>query len=370
MFIFLCAIFSLNIYKLEIKTRNYIIFDHKTSSVLSYGFIRDFLPVESQEKNINCFSFENEDLSELFIYNVVGDDNRLIENRIYIVQNDKRITQNIFNISVNENCEIVELNPKFSIGKYDDNIQKIEVKNIKNYSKCIWDNFIQEIINNNRFLVINSIERILNEHIDHLKFFLNNYPLLYFYNSFEKIQTIFSIILEKIKDRNFVKFETICNSLKYFCENESENIIMQRFYSLKGQEITEESKDFFLSCLLTDIFNILKYFTSYNKYKFKIFNFIELKNSLYGEFWIGCEINLDYKTVKRNCQNKPFIFLYDVNNNKIKKFIVIGCDKNFFIMLHKIWCLNNHLEMFKIIIHTNTKIYESQYLEIKKNVYD
>ncbi|EQB61802.1 hypothetical protein NAPIS_ORF00625 [Vairimorpha apis BRL 01] len=197
-----------------------------------------------------------------------------------------------------------------------------------------------------------------------------NYPLIYLYNSIEKIHNIFSILLDIIKNDTVVRFDTLNESLKIFCENENENMIMQRYHLLKGQEINAKSKDFFLSCLLTDIFNILNFFINNNSFIFTIFNFIEFKNILYGEFYIVSEINLDYDKVKRDNNNKTAIYLYDVDNNEINKFITIYCKNKILIILSKIWCLNNNLNSFKIIIHTYKEIYESKYLDIRKNIYD
>lgn len=361
-------ILTLNIYNLEIKTKNYIIFNYKTSSVFSYGFIQNLLPIE--HKRSNFFSFENDDLSELFFYNIALDDNKIIENRIYMIENNKNITLNDFKISVNENYEIFEINPKFSIGKSYDNLQKIEVKNIENYSKFIWDEFLQNIINNNKLVIITNIEKILNESVRSLELMFIKYPLLYFYNSIEKIKGVFLILLNIITSTENVKLNEVYNSLKFFCENENGNMIMQRYHLIKGQEISNESRIFFFSCLLTDIYNIYKYFNTEDKYIFKIFNIIECKNLLYGEFWIGCEINLEYKEVKIDCENQPIIFIYDNNNNEFKEYITVNCNDKFFVMLNKVKCLNNSSHIFKIIIHTHTKIYETQYLDLKQNIYD
>ncbi|EQB59683.1 hypothetical protein NAPIS_ORF02757 [Vairimorpha apis BRL 01] len=368
MLLFIRFIISLNIYDLEIKTKNYIIFDYRSSSVCSYAYVRNFLPSESKNKNCNFFSYENEDLSEFFFYNITLDENILVENRIYIIENNKIITLNNFTISINENCEIIDVNPKFSLGIYDDNLQKIDVENIKSYSRFVWDNFLKDIINNNRKLLYFKIEIILNESINSLKFKLIDYPLLFFYNSMEKIQDVFSALLDIIKNDNCVEFSTIYDSFNKFCENENENMLMQRFHTIKGHEIINESKDFFLSCLLTDILNIVKFIKNNNQYIFKIFNFIEFKNILYGESYIACEVNIDYKKIKRDSSNNPSVYLYDTFKNEVKNYFYINCNNKFIIMLNKIWCLNNNLDKFKIIIHTDAKIYESQYLDIKNEL--
>ncbi|EQB61801.1 hypothetical protein NAPIS_ORF00624 [Vairimorpha apis BRL 01] len=159
MFLFINTVTLLNIYNLEVQTKNFTIIDCKTSSVFSYGFVRDFLPSEYKNKEKNLFKFENDDLSELFFYKIASDYLKLNENRIYMIESDKAITMCDFTISINENCKIIDINPKFSFGKVDDNYQKIEIKNIDNYSKFIWDYFLQNTINNNKTILIYNIKK-------------------------------------------------------------------------------------------------------------------------------------------------------------------------------------------------------------------
>ena len=312
MFLFLITVLSYNIYKLNLKAKNYIIFDYETSSVLSYDFLKDVLSNNLEHRNL--FFYKNENLSELYFYKFFNNTNTSKENRVYIIEKDKNFTLNNFLIPINRYCELNEIIPKFLLEKSNENIP------------------------------------IINE---------------------EKIKNVFEIILNASKYSTTVEFNTIYNSLKNLVENYNDNYIMQRYHSIKGQDITEESKDFCFSCLLTDISNILGYFNNPNQYCFEICNIVEYQtNFIFGQFFVGVTVDLNINIVKHDYTNKPYIFIYDNNNVKIDKFITIDYDDKFTIFFNKLFCLQNDINRIKVIIHTINKIYESNNIDLKKNIYD
>ncbi|EQB60715.1 hypothetical protein NAPIS_ORF01714 [Vairimorpha apis BRL 01] len=369
MFLFLITVLSYNIYKLNLKAKNYIIFDYETSSVLSYDFLKDVLSNNLEHRNL--FFYKNENSSELYFYKFFNNTNTSKENRVYIIEKDKNFTLNNFLIPINRYCELNEIIPKFLLEKSNENIPIIKVENYVNFSKVIWNNILNDQININKTNTINIIYNILNETVASLTLLFKNYPLLFFKNNEEKIKNVFEIILNASKYSTTVEFNTIYNSLKNLVENYNDNYIMQRYHSIKGQDITEESKDFCFSCLLTDISNILGYFNNPNQYCFEICNIVEYQtNFIFGQFFVGVTVDLNINIVKHDYTNKPYIFIYDNNNVKIDKFITIDYDDKFTIFFNKLFCLQNDINRIKVIIHTINKIYESNNIDLKKNIYD
>lgn len=367
MLLFANIVFLLNIHNLDVKVKHYDIFEFRTSSVFSYGFVREFLYTEYKNSNRNNFFYESEDLSELFFYQTALENDKLLEKRIHMVEVGKNITLNEFAIYLNGFCEIVDINPKFTLGRMDDNLQKINSENIENYSKFIWDKDLKDLINVDKNDLTIKIKKIMEKSVASLDLSFQDYPLLYFYNKIDRIHDVFTILLNLIKSNLQIEFGIIYNSLKDFCENDDENVIMQRYHQINGREITYKSKNFFFSCLLTDIKNILKFLDDENQYVFEMYNFIECRNLTYSEMYVVCIIDLDLKKIKKDDKNRTPIYLFDTENNEINKFVITDCGKKFIILLNKIWCLNNNINLIKIIIHTEKYIYESRYLDISSN---
>lgn len=362
MFFFIKVLLSLELVNLKLKYKNLTVFDNSNTSILSYTFLKDYLNLKTNYNK--TFYNGSNDFAKLFFYRIIKDDDRYTENRIYMFESSNVLEMCDYNIKINDNFSIVEINPNLKIECENDNHQKIKVQNIFNFSKFIWKNYLQSKINNNKSLILNIIDTILEEPRISLVSMFKNCPLLYFNKTLEKIYDIFDILKNIINSNNIITFNTIYESLKNFSENYDENIVMQRYHSLKGEQITNASKNFCLSCLLTDIENILGYYTN-NKYIYKVYNFIEFNNTIISNFFIGFEIEFNINNVKLDENGNLSIYVFDQNGNKENDFLLYSTKDKIFIFIERIFCLNKSLMKIKVIIESKNKMFESNLIDIK-----
>lgn len=368
MFLFFKIIFLLDIKNIKISFKNYTMFKYNTESVLSYGYMRDTLKTDIN--NRSNFFFKTEDESELFFYQVSSHQNNIEENRIYIIENKKTNTMKNFKLKINNNCVIYDKNPKFEIFRSNDNYQEIKVENFKNYSKFVWENSLKKSLSINKQNLVANVQRILKLDLSNLNFLFDKYPFLYFNESLESLFEIFSILLDKIILTNNIDYDEIKEIYNVAIENYNQNLYMQRYHMIYGQDITNESKDFFLSCIFTDIANILNFFDYTYQYNFVLYNFINCENLLYGDFFVGFIVPINIYTVKLDVDGNFFIKIFYNENKVIERFLTIRLNEKILILILKNFCLNNSITELKIIIHTKNKIFESNIIDIKKYVYD
>lgn len=97
-----------------------------------------------------------------------------------------------------------------------------------------------------------------------------------------------------------MNYNLFSNFFKKFIRNFKNNEITDRYFIIKGMHIDAKFEDILLSCLFIDVLNILSFYKYGDEYSFRIFNFPECNNTLYGEFYIGFEINYHINKVPHN----------------------------------------------------------------------
>lgn len=365
MILFILSILTLTIHKLEVQSINHILFRYETSNILSQNFLKKIFKFDTY--NLQNYIHRNYNSSEFFfLYNTKTND-KIIEERFCIFESDNKPSLLNYNYLLNNNCNLQEIFPRFSINNYDDNLIIIKSYNNKNYSETIWNKQLKTQLNYNKSYTVDILQYILSKNYDFLKFKFKKFPFLYFNSELKNFYDIFQVILNLVENFDNIEFIKLFDALKIFTENYDENVVINRYYFKKGIEITPESIDFFVSCLFTDISNIIGFLINRNQYIFQIYNFIECSENIYCEFVILLKFKFKPERFNYNVYNKPMICLCDSNSKDVLIINTFFCEEDVYIVINRNHCLNNNNEEVKIKFESNGEMYESDYINIRKH---
>lgn len=368
MLLFILKALSLSIHNLNIKVTNFSIYRNESTSILSQIFLKKFFDYDLELKN--NFIYKNNDLSEFFAYSVKNENEKITEHRYFIIKNDKQMTLNKYDFSINYNCRLNEINPRCKQNCPNDNIPILKIENIHSYSKTIWAEYLSLHFIQNIWLTIDSLKIILKQNNSTLKAQLKRLPFLFFDKHLNNFYEIFEIVLHTVENNTKITYKLLKDALQMFTINYEDNMIMQKYHELHGFEINEKSFDFCLSLLFTDLANIIGHLNVPSDYIFQLYNFIECKEFLYGKYAIGLDINFNIFSIPKDEFGKSLILVYDGSYKRITKFNLINDNENFVVLLDRVFCIDNDINEVKIKFKANEKMYESEFIDIKDYVFE
>lgn len=363
---FLEIIFSLNVYHLDVKFKTMASFNFNIQNVISYNYLKKILNLDHTQ----TFTYlsVNKNFSEFYTICSSNNLDDFFESRTRISDMNGNLKQRNMTIKLSSVCKYIEICPELKNPIFFDNHIIVEPNNEKKFSLYIWEKlFVSKIIINKKETISN-ITLLLNRSKKWLKENLSIYPLLYFKDNFENIHDIFLRILHLLKWNNNIGIKELINSSFFDIRKYNSNQIMQRYHMIKGLEINEKSLDFYVGCILMDLANIIGFFNKKDDFCFKIFNIINLENYLYGILYIIFEFKLNRNNILLDSKNTIMIYIHDYNWTKISNFIYRPFKENIFILIPRIYCLDNMITKVKISVYTKEGLFESKFLDIKENI--